>query len=62
VDLSNTYLEWAERNFRLNGLEPEKHRLVRADVLAWLDGAHGLFDLIVCDPPTFSNSSRTPRR
>lgn len=58
VDLSNTYLEWAERNFALNGLALEQHRLERADILTWVDGAHGLFDLIVCDPPTFSNSKK----
>lgn len=58
VDLSATYLEWAERNFRLNDLSLESNRLERADILAWLDGAHGLFDLIVCDPPTFSNSKK----
>ncbi len=58
VDLSNTYLEWSERNFRLNGLDLESNRLERADVLAWLEEGHGLFDLIVCDPPTFSNSKK----
>ncbi|MBX5482308.1 MAG: class I SAM-dependent methyltransferase [Myxococcaceae bacterium] len=63
VDLSNTYLDWAERNLRLNRLWiPEKHRLIRADVLAWLRdlAARGdeKFDLIVLDPPSFSTSSR----
>lgn len=57
VDLSNTYLEWARRNFQLNGLS-DNNRLERADILTWLDGAHGLFDLIICDPPTFSNSKK----
>jgi 23S rRNA (cytosine1962-C5)-methyltransferase len=59
VDLSNTYLDWARRNFALNGLDPLRHRLVRADVLRWLPGAcaQGLrFDLIVLDPPSFSTS------
>lgn len=62
VDLSNTYLDWAERNLRENGLDLSRHRLLRADVLAWLREPQGLerdgFDLIVLDPPTFSNSKR----
>jgi 23S rRNA (cytosine1962-C5)-methyltransferase len=61
VDLSNTYLEWARRNLELNGCAPDaRHRLERADCLAWLDRAAAgseRFDLIVCDPPTFSNST-----
>lgn len=59
VDLSNTYLEWARRNFALNGLDPVRHRLERADVLAWLPRAAEQrlrYDLIVLDPPSFSNS------
>ena len=57
VDLSNTYLEWAERNLVSNGLAGPKHTLVRADVMAWLGGADGeAFDLIVLDPPSFSTS------
>jgi 23S rRNA (cytosine1962-C5)-methyltransferase len=63
VDLSNTYCEWAERNFRLNGFEPGgKHRVLRADVLAWLESARGEYDLIVLDPPSFSSSKKMGRR
>ncbi len=36
VDMSRTYLEWAERNLRLNGLTGRAHRLMQADVLGWL--------------------------
>ncbi|MBA3685965.1 MAG: class I SAM-dependent methyltransferase [Planctomycetes bacterium] len=61
VDLSNTYLDWAARNLELNGQAVgERHRLVKADCLAWLAAAPrqaARFDLIVCDPPTFSNST-----
>ena len=61
VDLSNTYLEWAGRNLALNGFALDaSHRLERADCLAWLArAAEGgpRYDLIVCDPPTFSNST-----
>ncbi|MFT3907584.1 MAG: bifunctional 23S rRNA (guanine(2069)-N(7))-methyltransferase RlmK/23S rRNA (guanine(2445)-N(2))-methyltransferase RlmL [Steroidobacteraceae bacterium] len=61
VDLSNTYLDWAGQNFLLNGMQPAQHELVRADCRAWLDEAvrrGRAFDLIFCDPPTFSNSKR----
>lgn len=63
VDLSNTYLEWAQRNLGLNGLYAARHELVRADVLAWLAEAAerrpGAYDLVIADPPTFSNSKST---
>jgi 23S rRNA (guanine2445-N2)-methyltransferase / 23S rRNA (guanine2069-N7)-methyltransferase len=58
VDLSATYLDWAARNLALNGLSGEKHRLVQADALAWLEAERGKYDLVFCDPPTFSNSKR----
>ncbi len=59
VDLSNTYLDWARRNFELNGLDPRRHALERADVLRWLGEAAAAgrrFDLVVLDPPAFSAS------
>ncbi|MBE0416379.1 MAG: bifunctional 23S rRNA (guanine(2069)-N(7))-methyltransferase RlmK/23S rRNA (guanine(2445)-N(2))-methyltransferase RlmL [Coriobacteriia bacterium] len=61
VDLSATYLDWAERNMLLNGLTGGKHTRERADVLEWLAAAAGRthpFGLVFCDPPTFSNSKR----
>ena len=53
-----TYLEWAERNLRLNGLtgqcaSPDSGRLPGV-----LREANEQFDLIFIDPPTFSNSKR----
>lgn len=56
IDLSKTYLEWGERNFELNGLDPTAHRFLRADVLAWLERETRLFDLIFVAPPTVSRS------
>jgi 23S rRNA (guanine2445-N2)-methyltransferase / 23S rRNA (guanine2069-N7)-methyltransferase len=53
VDLSNTYLDWARENFRLNGMDGE---LLRADVLEYLPSEKRRFDLIFMAPPTFSNS------
>jgi 23S rRNA (cytosine1962-C5)-methyltransferase len=58
VDLSKTYLNWCADNLRLNGFEPGAHRLVHADVFEFLEGHRGCYDLVICDPPTFSNSKR----
>ncbi|MCO7254279.1 bifunctional 23S rRNA (guanine(2069)-N(7))-methyltransferase RlmK/23S rRNA (guanine(2445)-N(2))-methyltransferase RlmL [Dickeya oryzae] len=58
VDMSRTYLEWAEKNLRLNGLTGRQHRLIHADCLAWMRETREQFDLIFIDPPTFSNSKR----
>lgn len=61
VDLSNTYLDWARRNFELNRMDLARHRLVQADARRFLDdeaGAGRCYDLIVLDPPSFSNSKR----
>lgn len=61
IDLSKTYLAWTARNLALNGIDPGAHALVRADVLAWLDGASRTaerYDVIVLDPPSFSNSKK----
>lgn len=61
IDLSNTYQAWTARNFALNGIRSKEHRLVRSDVLAWLDSASGeaeRYDVIVLDPPSFSNSKK----
>ena len=59
VDLSKTYLDWAERNMQLNFPQFQDHQLVHADVKQYLKTLDGdSFDLIVMDPPTFSNSKR----
>ncbi|WP_394125478.1 bifunctional 23S rRNA (guanine(2069)-N(7))-methyltransferase RlmK/23S rRNA (guanine(2445)-N(2))-methyltransferase RlmL [Vibrio hepatarius] len=58
VDMSNTYLEWAKDNMKLNGQVGRQHRFEQADCLQWLEKSTGQFDLIFIDPPTFSNSKR----
>ncbi|MCC8379680.1 bifunctional 23S rRNA (guanine(2069)-N(7))-methyltransferase RlmK/23S rRNA (guanine(2445)-N(2))-methyltransferase RlmL [Xenorhabdus sp. PB30.3] len=58
VDMSRTYLEWAEKNLQVNGLAGRQHRLIQADCLGWLAQTREQFDLIFIDPPTFSNSKR----
>ena len=56
VDLSNTYLRWLTDNLALNGLSDRQHRVERADCLEWLKSCSRPFDLIMLDPPSFSNS------
>lgn len=60
VDLSKTYLDWAARNMALNEYaDPEKYLFLQADVMQYLPTlASGTFDIIILDPPTFSNSKR----
>ena len=60
VDLSKTYLDWAEKNMQLNGfIELSKYKFLQADVLRYLDAVpENYFDTIILDPPTFSNSKR----
>lgn len=58
VDMSNTYLNWAEQNLILNDLEGKQHQFIQADCLQWLAKCDRQFDLIFVDPPTFSNSKR----
>ena len=65
VDLSNTYLAWAERNMRQNGFAGSRHEFVRADVRRWIAEqrlTRNRWDLIFCDPPTFSNSAKMGSR
>ena len=63
VDTSNRYCQWAMRNLDRNGAATQLHEVVRQDVFTWLGGAatgirqDSLFDLILLDPPTFSNST-----
>ena len=58
IDMSNTYLDWAGRNFELNSMSASKHQLLRADCLKWLEEEGELYDVIFLDPPTFSNSKK----
>ena len=58
VDMSNTYLNWAQDNFALNKLSGHKYQFVQADCLQWLKSNQQKFDMIFIDPPTFSNSKR----
>jgi 23S rRNA (cytosine1962-C5)-methyltransferase len=59
LDLSRKYLEWGRRNFSLNGLDPSVHDFIYGDAPDWMRRLRRkgrLFDAIVLDPPTFSQS------
>lgn len=60
VDLSKTYLGWAKDNFSINGFKDEKKfHFIHTDVTQYLRTLNSnSFDLIIMDPPTFSNSKR----
>ena len=71
VDMSNTYLDWAKQNMSLNGFEDEdRYIFIRQDVTGFLNQMNAevqneqktnRFDIIILDPPTFSNSKRTEK-
>jgi len=61
VDMSATYLDWAQQNLAANGFTGGAHEFIRADCISWLKMAVAerlSYDLIFLDPPTFSNSKR----
>lgn len=60
VDLSKTYIHWAKRNMLYNKLfDAEKHEFIQEDVLQYLDKIEpDSYDIIILDPPTFSNSKK----
>ncbi|HHF7344716.1 TPA: bifunctional 23S rRNA (guanine(2069)-N(7))-methyltransferase RlmK/23S rRNA (guanine(2445)-N(2))-methyltransferase RlmL [Legionella feeleii] len=58
VDLSRTYLSWAEENFKLNHLDLSKQQFIHFDCMEWLKLTRDRFDVIFLDPPSFSNSKR----
>lgn len=61
LDMSKTYVGWAQENLALNGADSTRHRVEQADCMAWLAAKPSeseRFDLVFMDPPTFSNSAR----
>ncbi len=61
VDMSRTYLDWARRNMHHNGFDGDQHQYVASDVGQFVrqHSPGEMYDLVVLDPPTFSNSKRT---
>lgn len=60
VDMSNTYINWAKENFKLNNINPDEHEFVTENALEWMDNQRKFqkYDIIFLDPPTFSNSKK----
>ncbi|WP_299201461.1 bifunctional 23S rRNA (guanine(2069)-N(7))-methyltransferase RlmK/23S rRNA (guanine(2445)-N(2))-methyltransferase RlmL [uncultured Amphritea sp.] len=59
IDMSATYLNWAKKNFALNGYAEARNHFLQEDCIKWLKTQKGQsYDLIFMDPPTFSNSKR----
>jgi 23S rRNA (cytosine1962-C5)-methyltransferase len=59
LDLSRPYLEWGKRNFARNSIEPSQHDFIYGDAFDWLRRLakkSRLFDVVLIDPPTFSQS------
>lgn len=62
LDLSKKYLEWGRRNFTGNGMDPAAHDFIFGDVFDWLKRLgkkQRLFDVVILDPPTFSQSKQS---
>jgi 23S rRNA (cytosine1962-C5)-methyltransferase len=62
IDLSKKYLDWGKRNFELNGLNPAEHDFIYGDVFDWfrrLAKKQRVFDVVLLDPPTFSQSKES---
>ena len=56
VDVSGNFLDWGKTNLRLNQLDPSRYEFFVQDSLLFLKGSQKrgrLFDLIICDPPSF---------
>jgi 23S rRNA (cytosine1962-C5)-methyltransferase len=58
VDMSATYQEWAKKNFEQNQIPVSQHIFINDSALEYLEKASQRFDIIVLDPPTFSNSKK----
>lgn len=58
VDMSATYQDWAKKNFEHNNIPVKDHNFITDSALEFLEKASQRFDLIILDPPTFSNSKK----
>jgi 23S rRNA (cytosine1962-C5)-methyltransferase len=62
VDASRAFLDWSKENFKLNGLDADKHEFFAQDSLLFLEGSikrNRKWDIIVCDPPSFGRTKTT---
>lgn len=60
VDMSATYMKWAQDNFKLNDLDLSAHTFYQQNALDYLRQHAGkaIYDIVFLDPPTFSNSKK----
>jgi 23S rRNA (guanine2445-N2)-methyltransferase / 23S rRNA (guanine2069-N7)-methyltransferase len=62
VDLSKNYLQWAQRNLELNSLYSPNHEYIARDCVEFVneavEGGERKYDIVIIDPPTYSNSKR----
>ena len=58
VDLNPVYSQWHQRNCELNQIDSGQYQIVTADVMTYLKNHQSKYDLIICDPPSFSHSKR----
>jgi 23S rRNA (cytosine1962-C5)-methyltransferase len=60
VDMSKTYIGWAQDNFQLNNIDLGAHRFLVENALQWMNENRNQpqWDVIFLDPPTFSNSKK----
>ena len=62
VDVAGRYLDWAQENFRLNGISPADHEFITGDCFVELDRlakAGRRFDIVLMDPPSFSTTRKS---
>lgn len=58
IDMSKTYIDWAQENFKLNKIDLNHHKFIVGNVMEILPSLKDPFDVIILDPPTFSNSKK----
>lgn len=56
VDISGKAMQLTEENVSLNGIAPDQHVAVTADVLQYLRKEEAMFDIVVVDPPAYAKS------
>jgi 23S rRNA (guanine2445-N2)-methyltransferase / 23S rRNA (guanine2069-N7)-methyltransferase len=58
VDMSHTYTAWLRKNLAVNGLDEKRNSAIQDNCLTWLEDCKTQYDLVLLDPPSFSNSRR----
>jgi 23S rRNA (cytosine1962-C5)-methyltransferase len=58
VDLSKKSLDWGRANYKVNELEIAAHEFICADILEFIKTHTHTYDIIILDPPNFSNSKK----